>query len=360
MSRIVVLRLALLLGSSLFSLLLLLAFYGWRVHKDPFPRTDLRYEGDWPLASDPLLGYAAIPNGASQMRKLKLNKDYAIYTDADGARVNRPGEQKPDRVDIMAIGGSCVYGYCLNNEDTFPELLAREFGVTSVNLSQVGYGTVQSVKQLEKHMERRPKVVIYGFIDDHLNRNLNPCAPSAAPYCLEVPYLQVQDVQAPQWRAPANQNEQGDLGWRFYREILTQENIGFNDIRWRIRADLARFQNPSLTNPSQNEADKQTAMMFLLDYMADICDQIGAHLIVMHMPYFIRDEPNPPPPALMAALDDRITFLDLTEVTAAYKAAGDTPPLGIPTDGHPDIAGHRMMADELSEIIRTQNMLSPR
>jgi hypothetical protein len=74
----------------------------------------VRYVGDNEIVFDPELGYRRPPNATT--RRVEPDKEYNIYTDVRGARVNKPGEQTPDRVIILTVGDSFSEGYGLKND----------------------------------------------------------------------------------------------------------------------------------------------------------------------------------------------------------------------------------------------------
>ena len=188
-------------GAALCAILGLGVFYV-RARWEPFPRSDLRMEGDWPFQRDDEIGFVAVKNGRTLRRHLTSGLRYHLFTDARGARVNAPGDQTPPRVDLLTIGCSFTWGHGLENEETFTEGLRRRLGVTAANFAMGSYGTVHSLLLLRRHLDLRPRVVVYGFIDDHLRRNLAPCAPSYAPYCLPVAHVGFAGQGTPTIRPP--------------------------------------------------------------------------------------------------------------------------------------------------------------
>lgn len=337
----------------------LLAFVGlyiWRVSQNPFRRTDLRFEGDWPLAGHDRLGYSGVANGTSHMRKLNLELKYDIYTDDHGVRVNQPGEQKGSAAQILTIGGSCAYGYGLRNEDTFSEMLGERLNVPVANLAQVGYGTLQSLITLQDFLERggKPKVVIYPFIQDHLRRNLSPCAPSGAPYCLPAPRLDL--TTSPPTIVPPNMEYfTPEQNWQYYRDILTSDKPSWRDVIWRMRIDLFRIKTSAELMGNPDEAAQSRALAYTLGEIASICEANNAQLIVLFLPYFAREEPNEPDQVFLDALDDRMLFIDLTPEA---QALDDPRVLGFKGDGHPNRDAHTLITNKIGEVIETQNLLN--
>lgn len=336
-------------------LLALLGLYTWRIYRQPFKRTDLRFEGDWPLQGDAVLGYTGVANGTTQMRKLALNLSYHIYTDKHTARVNRPGDQKTDEIEVLTIGDSCSYGYGLNNEDTFTERFERETGRRTANFAQVGYSTLQSLLMLERQLARglQPKVVIYGYIEDHLRRNLSPCAPSGAPYCLPAPHLDLS-LQPPRIVPPNMAHFTPEQNWRYFREILTSDGPGWQDLVWRMRIDLFRIRTSAELQPATDPAQQAAALTFLITELANRCEAVGATLVVVYLPYFNQDPMLGPSETLLQAMDQRALLLDITP--AAAQAPKDS--LGFKSDGHPNREAHALITQQLVELFGTQGWLT--
>lgn len=354
LKRSLLLKVSALLVSCAVFAIALLGLYSWRVYRQPFKRTDLRFAGDWPLQGDPVLGYTAIADGETQMRKLALGLSYHIYTDKHGARVNQSGEQRSDEIEVLVIGDSCSYGYGLDSEDTYAERLTRETGLTTANFAQVGYSTLQSLLMLERQLARglKPKVVVYGYIEDHLRRNLSPCAPSGAPYCLPAPHLDLKSVP-PRIVPPDMSYFTPEQNWRYFREILTTDSPGWRDLVWRMRIDLFQIRTSAELQPQTDPAQQAAALTFLIGELANRCEAIDATLVVLFLPYFNQDPMSGPSPELRQALDQRALLLDLTPAAQAAPKGS----LGIVGDGHPNQQAHALITDQLIALFQSQGWL---
>lgn len=104
-------------------------------------------------------------------------KKYEYHFNEDSIRVASPNQRiNFDKPRILIIGGSVAFGEQLNFNETFAyrigQLLDDRFEI--VNIAVQGYGTDQSLKQLEKHIAGiDPQYIIYTFIPDHMARNVN-------------------------------------------------------------------------------------------------------------------------------------------------------------------------------------------
>ena len=87
----------------------------------------------------------------------------------------------PDKIvtdhELVVVGGSFTQGYALSDHDTYPWKLQEIYpSVEVLNYGTGGYGTYQSLLLLEQELPqlRAPKMVIYGFIGHHEDRNVAP------------------------------------------------------------------------------------------------------------------------------------------------------------------------------------------
>ena len=79
------------------------------------------------------------------------------------------------RQKFILVGGSFTQGWAISDNETFPWKLQESLPqIEFMNYAVAGYGTYQSLLTLERVLPtiRNPKVVIYGFITHHEDRNL--------------------------------------------------------------------------------------------------------------------------------------------------------------------------------------------
>ncbi|UCF86621.1 MAG: hypothetical protein JSV71_03825 [Nitrospiraceae bacterium] len=150
---------------------------------------DLRLEGDWPMIGDKIIGFTAARNAETIWNHLNKGLSFHVITDSRSARRSSGSQGIENVVDIMTVGGSFSWGHGLENEQTFSDILGRRLDVNVLNLAFPSYGTVQALKTIEQNTDLKPRVIIYGFIKDHLRRNLQPCANSYMPSCLPTAFV---------------------------------------------------------------------------------------------------------------------------------------------------------------------------
>lgn len=314
------------------------------------PGIAMSSEGDGLVIFDPEIG--AIANPSSYNRRIypaiKDRKAFAfdVYTNDRGARVDGPGERSPARVDILTIGDSFTWGYALANPQTYASTLGRELDASISNFAMASYGTTQSLQVLRRNRELAPKLVVYGMIAHHFERNVMPCAPSYYPFCLDVSHV-APDEQgklriAPPWSNGVRRLQQ-QLAGDYYSPVSWLTH-GIDVIQGRIEYARATFDEA-------DEATKDRAMSFLLREMERTAAEMGTQLLVVYLPtnYY-------GPPAGLPKVIGNIRLLDLTESFLRNKQAGGPNPY-IVGDGHPSAAGHDLIANEVAKYIRRERLL---
>jgi len=125
---------------------------------------------------DPVLGWRPKP-GRYVIRDVRYGNEVTYTFWQDGSRATKPvfsPDASKDRV--VFIGCSLTQGWGVSDQETFAwKLQAKHPSLQFRNLGVVGYGTYQSLLLLEDYFRRagdQPKLVIYGFIDNHQYRNV--------------------------------------------------------------------------------------------------------------------------------------------------------------------------------------------
>ena len=331
---------------------LLLGFYVYRIGK--IPRYPIRVAGSPFMQRDPEIGYVPVPHGDTAIQHLDSGAAYHVTNDRFGARVNRPGDETPARVDLMTLGCSFTWGFGVRNEDTYAQRLGMSLGVSTANFAMAGYGSIQSLQMLRRHRELRPRTVIYGVIDVHLNRNVSACAPSFAPFCVPTPYFEA-DGSGGRIHPPLA----GVVGFdSIRREIVTQETRRPRDLLvaalWAMRADLVHYTRGGRRHDASAEA-MNDSIRFAIGQMADTTREIGADLIVVYMPYVVAGGSLAPPPAALAKAvsEAHVRIVDVTPTFTAYLAQHPGTLLGLTArDGHPNRIGHQLIAEQIAASIQ--------
>lgn len=320
------------------------------------PVIPMRVTGDWLIEGDDEIGFVPVRNGSTEMHHLDSGLHYHVFTDRRRARVDAPGDQTPDRVEVMAIGCSFTWGTGVESEDTYPRQLARILNAPVANFGMGSYGSVQAFQTLLRNGDLHPKVVVYGFIQDHLRRNLSPCAPNFVPYCLPVSYLHRENdwlvLHPPhlEFFSPTDNRA-------FMAEVSMRDPT--EPLAWARRAEWAakiaffRYRHADTIAVDGSPEIAAAGIRVMIDAMLEETQRIGARLIVLNLPYLPRGNARPVPPELAAAVAGKdLTFVDFTPVALDYYRRNPTGTLTLGVDPHPSPATHRLIAETLAATIR--------
>ena len=340
-------------GTAVVCLLLFVGFFVPRVWLKPFPRAPMRLEGDWMMQPDPEIGYVPKPNAVTVWRNARSPGMFHVYTDRRGARVNAPGEQTPAHVDFLTVGCSFSWGYQMENEESYTELLARRLGRRGANLANAGYSGLNALQMLKRNLDLRPRVVIYGVINAQLMRNLWPCGPSFAPFCVPVSYVALDERRKPFVHPPNFRYFDPELNRRFFDEVFMRApGLSWNDVIWRMRVDLLGYRDRGAFLRATTPVAERKAQNLVFRQMVAATDSIGAQLLVVFIPSCARGRVNGPVWGLRRSLAGRsFAYVSLQRAFAEHYADPEAPALDIPNDGHPNGIAHALIARELAPVL---------
>ena len=313
------------------------------------PSIPLVSEGDRLLVFDPEMGARANPS--SHARRIypavrdRQTFAFNIYTDDRGARVDGPGQRSPAQVDVLVVGDSFSWGYALANPETYARHLARELGTGVSNFAMAAYGTTQSLQMLRRNGDLKPKLIVYGIIAHHFERNVMPCLPSYYPFCFDASHVTWNAAGEP-YIAPPESNGvrrfQRHLAGDFTNPVIWLTH-GVDVIRGRIEYAQATYSTPT-------DRKKEEALGYLLREMERSATAIGAKLLVVYLPTNYYSAPE----ALPRLIGD-IRLLDLTQAFQRERDKGTN--LYIVGDGHPNRAAHELISQEIAKYVRDNGLL---
>jgi hypothetical protein len=314
------------------------------------PNPQLVTEGGGFVVFDPEIGMVPPPN--AHTRRVDGPTDnrpplvYDIYTDDRGARVDGPGQRSPAHIDLMTIGCSFTWGHPLNNADTYAARLRRELGVSVSNFAMSAYGTTQSLQMLQRNRDLAPKLVIYGFITAHLDRNVLACAPTYHPFCLDVSHVAWGETGRPRIEPPFSN------GVRRFQQHLDRDYM--NPAIWLthgVDVIFGRLEQAWYYDRIPDNAKREEALAFLLRDMERTVTDMGSELLVVYIPFNF--EPAPPE---LARVIGKTRLLDLAPSFERHRKAGGAP-LYVVDDFHPNPAAHALIGDEIARYIRREHLL---
>jgi hypothetical protein len=300
-----------------------------------------------------------VANAASVRRHPRAGLEYHVFTSDRRARVSRRGERTAPEAFLLTVGDSFSWGHGVENEDTYTARLARKWGMPAANLAFSAYGTVQSLQMLQRSLDLRPRLVVYGFIADHMKRNVSPCAPAYGPLCLPVSYMGTGEHGAPVLRRP----DPGlfAVNRRFWDEFFFAKAIGPRQMRAAAEAEWIRFTRTPRPEAPDDSITRERVLMSLIGGMSDAAEKVGAKLLVLNIPYFERVPTRPVPVPLKNALTrllrPNIVFLDLGPAVERHYSSPSAPLLRFERDRHPNSAAHALMADAIDASLRERGLL---
>jgi hypothetical protein len=331
------------------------AYWRARVYRD----LDLVLEGDFPIEVDAEVGFVPVRNASSRRRHPRAGVAYHVFTSDRRARVSRRGERTPPEVALLTVGDSFSWGHGIENEDTYTSRLSARWHAPSANLAFSAYGTVQSLQMLRRSLDLRPRLVLYGFIADHMKRNVSPCAPAYGPLCLPFSHMGIDQAGTPVIRPP--DATLFAVNRRFWGEFFFAKSIGPRQVAAAAEAEWVRLTRTPRPEAPDDPATRTSILERLLGEMANASASVGAPMVVLNIPYLERGATNPLPAPLSEAVArlsaPNLSLLDLAPAVARHYARPAAPSLRFDRDRHPTPAGHALIADAVDEFVRGRGLL---
>jgi hypothetical protein len=320
------------------------------------PSSRVQLTGDPLIAYDPEIGFVPRPNSSSLRRDVgpegATYLEYHLYTDRRGARVSRPGDQSPDRVEVVVVGDSFAWGHGVENQDTFAWRTIHTLGVTGANLAFGSYGTTQSLQMLRRNRDLGAALVILDITSDQPRRNILACAPSYYPFCLDYSRVAWNAQGQPYIAGPRTD------GVRRIQLHVQSEKHGLDPLTWVVHGvdvAIAEVMARAAQMVATDNARQEAALEYLLGETARVAGGMKAALLIVYIPA----EQAAPPPKMLALSASRFgyRFLDLSPAFASFAEIPGRPSLYLPNDGHPSAAAHALITDQLVSFIRRDNLL---
>jgi hypothetical protein len=349
-----VINLLFLFGTILLCVLVFAAYF-FREAKIYFRTHQTYYTGDSFIEEDPQIGFRQRPNIKMQHIAPPV---YTVYSDDLGLRVEKEGLQSPSTVDLLAVGCSFTWGHGVEDPATYIKVLGRKENLRVANAALASFGTTAALLSLDRFAHLRPKVVIYGFIEDHISRSLEPCAPTLSPYCRSIAFVDFTAEGAPFIHAPEFISSEY---YSYTRDVGMDHRFGFKDVYWTIRRSLLTLTKKDgwsinkRFRKNMTPERREKALRFLIDQMVAKTRAMKAKLIIAYLP--LVTEIRPPPPELDKALEGHLDqhdvfFVDVAPaMAAAEKRFGVTKFKAGGVDGHPSEAAHEIIAESIAPVL---------
>lgn len=287
---------------------------------------------------DDQLGWELKPGAEGRLQSDEFDVAIRINSQGERSDVVVPTERTPGRRRIVTIGDSFTFGHGVEATETWPARLAQLLPDTEVvNLAVTGYGTDQQLLRLEKRgLAYKPDLVILGLFEGNVFRNVkHEQMGYPKPRFVRVnDRLELTGVPLPQL-APGERYPAAMPWLRLWavfggRAVELYNHLGFGESWPLTGAILGRF--------------------------ADVCRQAGAEARVVIIPkdravdsLGFRGGIHRYTIAEIVALSEGagLETLDLTPPMAArFQSTGL--PLYFPVDGHWNVEGHEVAAEEIA------------
>ncbi len=338
-------------------LALVVAYYAYQARR--YSSLDHVLAGDFPIEPDEEMGFVPIRNGATFRRHERAGLAYHVFTSDRRARVNARFERTPPTVDLVIVGCSFSWGHGVESEDTYGQVLARRRGLTVANLAFSAWGTVQAVQMLERNRDLAPRAVVYGFMADHLKRNVMACAPAYGPLCLPFAHVALDEDGRPFLARPDTSLFEPNR--RFWRSFFFTKSVGPRQLLAAAEVDWIRLRTRR-PPPREDEQAEALALDFLLPKLCAAARNAGSTLVIVNLPYLEPGQTPPAPPALLRAVEavrgSAVEFLDLAPVVKSYYRDPNRPSLRFARDRHPNPEAHRLFAGALEAFLEARGLIA--
>jgi hypothetical protein len=323
------------------------------------PRAVVPHDMPSMYAPDPEVGYVMKPN--LSLRDGAESFDGYFINDR-GFRIGRSSREASSQADILVVGCSQTYGQGVSYEDTFAAIIGQKLNRTVANLGVSSYGGVSSVLLARRFKDLNPSILVYGFWEDHLYRNVAKCATSYAPFCISLPYFTCRG-EVCRTHPPADNAAPMSLTHEYARDLgKGRQGYGFmNDVYWTGRLLLQQLllttgvadKYVQLSEPSTLRA----ATFAFFGLVAKETNDLGVKPIVVFIPYYFDDVIHDTPDYVLEGA--RKSGVHLVPLTNRFRAEVAVNPrsLAIPGDGHLTPRAHRIIAEEVVNHVVTQGVL---
>ena len=266
-------------------------FAVWQAIRQP-PRAPVPYDVPSLNDPDPQVGWTLKASFSSTDCRNPLVK---YHTNDRGFRAAEPGEVAPRKVDVIVVGGSQSFGAGVPYGGTFAAVLEDELGLRVANLSVGSYGGVASVLLTDRFADLRPSLLIYGFWEDHLFRNLAKCQNSYAPYCVSQPHLSCADGETCRLVPPGDNTQSMRLMMDYVRDQgQGRATYGFlSDLYWTVRLTAQTLlRQAGLADQYVRVSDPATlkdATSAFFELIANRANLLGASPVVVFIPLYFNN-----------------------------------------------------------------------
>jgi lysophospholipase L1-like esterase len=282
----------------------------------------------------PSLGYSLVPSQKLTIT-LRSGVKFTSTTTHRGGRVTSPEQpvQPAGRPEIWMLGCSFTFGWGVSDEQSFPWLIQNGMpGFEVVNFGVGGYGTLQSLKQLEEELNsgRKPRVIVLDYLAFHDQRNIFSPARNR-----ELGFTWRNWGEADQPFAVL----QPDGQLRFERSPPFRAYVPF--VRHSALANFVDLQIVRYLEKKAKKTDHRREITAeLVRRIVRVGHQAGASVLIADL------SSVPVQEIRSAALAENAAWGNVS-----YSGI-DPKDRSIPGEGHPNAMGHQLIAADLLPMIR--------
>ena len=302
---------------------------GWR----PYINQDFHVnaEPDQWIIGDSLYGIRLNP-GEYAISLEKAIHFTACHTNMGRREVPASGVEQ---YKMFVFGCSFTYGYGVNDNEVFTNRLQEKYpDFEFTNFAVPGYGTVQSLMQLESELEKGniPEVAILVYSKEHLERN---ALANSYRRALKIGFARSSNVvDQTMWNA------------RFPFKEINDDQLHF--VKWsEVYTNWPGRETFAIVNAVQSSLDAKMGedemigiTKKLLNSFIALCsaNRIKPLLVNLDDPNFAKHYPQ----VSMKALTANISF--------DFESPGLT---NLPFDSHPNAKGHTFIAEKINRALAT-------
>lgn len=298
---------------------------------------------------DSVIGFLYVPGGHAEVRQGDVRFSYT--TDQDGFR---NAEAPPDRVPIVAVGDSWVFGFGVDDSLAWPRVLADSLRPLRVrNLGLIGSGPEQYTRVLERFgLPLHPSVILYGVfpgndLDDQEAFALWERSGRRGNFAEWRTY-------GPAGRRPPLWQQSYlavavEEGWKYRHERFAGSTIRLPDGSPLQLSPARLLPKAERSHPGDPAFD---GVLAAVARARSLATRAGARLVVLvfptkeevYLPLRGQAAPELTSRWVPALRQLGVECLDLTDTLRAHARGG---PLYFEVDGHLNAAGNRVIAQAL-------------
>jgi len=307
---------------------------------------------------DETLGYSLKPDTLHTHKSDEFNVVYRInklgYRGKTYSKIKPPGIFR-----IVLIGDSHGFGWGINDDhNIFATILEQRLeGVEVINLSVSGYGTDQEFLRLKKEgLEYQPDLVILQITENDFTEIMRPLM-----YGKPKPFFILHNGKLILKNIPVKKDCSTSAQYYLdclhipFNDWLKRKSVAYNVIDRRYRKlmlRLNRYFKKSITESSENKRNINTIdddgiklFKAIISEMSNKLKIKGIKLVIVHWNRYLSESGK-------INYDD-IPVIDLYPAVLKNK---DKDVL-IPNDGHINIRGHGLIAEELLKALKKYKFL---